>query len=67
MDQLPQEPLDRPKEARTLLGRLRGAIFPIKPSDSTALKGLKQSAFYLFLIMASLVTLTIVVAITFVL
>lgn len=55
------------EERSSLLARLRAAIIPVKPEDSPAVKGIKHGAFYLFLVMASLVTATIVLAITFVL
>lgn len=50
-----------------LLKRLRGSIFPIAPGDSASVKILKTSGFYLFTVMALVVTLLLGGAIMFVL
>ncbi|MDR6565100.1 hypothetical protein SAMN05660461_1956 [Chitinophaga ginsengisegetis] len=61
------ESYDQQEEDKPLLQRLRGSVFPVKPTDTTSVKLLKDSAFYLFAVMALLVTLLLGGAIMFVL
>ncbi|MGF6846504.1 hypothetical protein QFZ51_001739 [Chitinophaga sp. W3I9] len=61
------EPDDLQEEDKPLLQRLRNSILPVKSTDATPVKLLKDSAFYLFAVMALLVTLLLGGAIMFVL
>lgn len=58
---------DQQEEDKPLLQRLRSSILPVKSTDTVPVKLLKDSAFYLFAVMALLVTLLLGGAIMFVL
>ncbi|AXY78152.1 hypothetical protein D3H65_30980 [Paraflavitalea soli] len=58
---------DPERKSTSLYEQLRNNILPLKPTDSASGRVLKQSAFYLFLVMLVLITGVVALAITFVL
>lgn len=61
------ESFEQEEDGKSLLQRLRESMFPVKPTDNAPVKLLKDSAFYLFAVMALLVTILLGGAIMFVL
>lgn len=61
------ESYDQQEDNQPIWQRLRSSMFPVKPTDPVPLKLLKNSGFYLFAVMALLVTLLLGGAIMFVL
>jgi len=61
------ESFEQEEDGKSLLQRLRESMFPVKPTDNAPVKLLKDSAFYLFAVMALLVTVLLGGAIMFVL
>ncbi|SEW52704.1 hypothetical protein [Chitinophaga arvensicola] len=61
------ESFNQEDERKSLFQRLRGSMFPVQPTDKVPVRLLKDSAFYLFAVMALLVTLLLGGAIMFVL
>lgn len=61
------ESFEQEEDGKSLLQRLREGVFPVKPTDKAPVKLLKDSAFYLFAVMALLVTVLLGGAIMFVL
>ena len=55
------------EEKRNFYSRLRESFLPLRPKDNGITRMAKNAGFYLFLIMTSLISLTIVAVITFVL
>ena len=51
----------------SLVSHLRESILPLKPTDSASTRILKQSGFYLFMVMVVLISAAIGIAILFVL
>jgi hypothetical protein len=61
------ESIDQATENISLFKRLRNGVLPIKSTDNIPVKILKESGFYLFAVMVTLITLTLGGAIMFVL
>jgi hypothetical protein len=61
------ESIDQATEDISLFKRLRNSVLPIKSTDNIPVKILKESGFYLFAVMVTLITLTLGGAIMFVL
>ncbi len=61
------ESFEQEEDGKSLLQRLRESMFPVKSTDNAPVKLLKDSAFYLFAVMALLVTILLGGAIMFVL
>lgn len=59
--------IDQEQEEKPLLHRLRNSVLPVKPADGPVVKLLKHSGFFMFMVMAILVTGAIGIAIMFVL
>jgi hypothetical protein len=49
---------------KSIYNRFRDGVLPIRPTDSAPVKAVKQSAFFIFFVLVSLLTVVIVGAAT---